>query len=195
MFGPPGRVYVYRSYGIHWCMNFVCEAEGLGERGADPRAGADARPCRDAATAAARPMSACCAPARAMFAKRSASRGLTMGCALDQPPFELTARTDGVPIVTGPRIGITKAVELPWRYGLAGSPYLSRPFTLVDGPLGGQASSPAILANRKRRVPRRGKWRAGTPALPEINRAAEWPPRRDRLQTSPPGQKTASWPG
>jgi DNA-3-methyladenine glycosylase len=93
MFGPPGFSYIYRSYGIHWCLNFVCDRTGRAEaaliRALEPTHGIDV-----------------------MRVRR-----------------ELRARTGPPPpIVTGPRIGITKAVEKPWRYGLAGSPFLSRPF-------------------------------------------------------------------
>jgi DNA-3-methyladenine glycosylase len=50
------------------------------------------------------------------------------GLALDAPPFALFARTDAVEVIAGPRIGLTKAVEKPWRYGLKGSRFLSKPF-------------------------------------------------------------------
>ena len=105
---------------------FRLRGEGLGERGADPRAGADRGPGRDAAAAAhtkdARLL--CSGPGRLTEAL-----GITHaqnGLALDEAPFELRGRTGEPDIVTGPRIGITKAVELPWRYGMKGSTFLSR---------------------------------------------------------------------
>src|SRR5215510_14464993 len=89
MFGPPGFVYVYRSYGIHWCVNFVCEETGSASavliRAIEPLEG---------------------------LAKMRRRRG----------------GTDDVEIALGPRIGITKAVDQPWRYGLKGSRFLSKPF-------------------------------------------------------------------
>jgi DNA-3-methyladenine glycosylase len=127
MFGPPGHAYVYRSYGIHWCVNFVCEAEGSASavlvRALDPTEGLAAmqrrRRMKD-------PRLLCAGPGRVCEALRIT--GTHNGLALDRPPFALFARTDEVTIATGPRIGISKAMDLPWRYGLAGSRFLSKPF-------------------------------------------------------------------
>jgi DNA-3-methyladenine glycosylase len=128
MFGPPGRLYIYRSYGIHWCMNFVCEAEGSASavliRALRPTHGLDLMRERrgdvDLRRLSAGPGNVC----QALGVTRAHD-----GMWLDRPPFALLARSSEVTVVTGPRIGISKAVDLPWRYGLAGSPYLSRPFT------------------------------------------------------------------
>jgi DNA-3-methyladenine glycosylase len=127
MFGPPGRVYVYRSYGIHWCMNFVCEAEGSASavliRALAPTRGVAAmherRGIKDERRLSSGPGNVCQA-----LAVTRAHDGLW----LDRPPFALYARRTDVAVATGPRIGISKAVDHPWRYGLAGSPFLSRPF-------------------------------------------------------------------
>ena len=126
MFGPPGHAYVYRSYGIHWCLNFVCEAGGNGERRPDPRARADRRPRDDARPPRRRRR------ARALLrpGKLCQALGITRehdGLPLDEPPFALFGRADEVEIVAGPRIGITRAAERPWRYALAGSRFVSRP--------------------------------------------------------------------
>ena len=127
MFGPPGHLYVYRSYGIHWCMNFVCERAGSASavliRALEPTEGLAAMH-RRRRTAEARLL--CSGPGRLTEAL-----GVTIlhnGAALDAPPFELRAHAHEPDIVVGPRIGITKAVELSWRYGLAGSRFLSKPF-------------------------------------------------------------------
>ena len=126
MFGPAGYAYVYRSYGIHWCLNFVCEAKGSAAavliRAIEPTVAS--RPCGGGA---AWPMCGSYAPAPAGSARRSTSRGHN-GLALDRPPFELFAREGAVEVVAGPRIGITKAADLPWRYGEEGSRFLSKPF-------------------------------------------------------------------
>lgn len=128
MFGPPGHAYVYRSYGIHWCLNVVCEQAGSASavliRALEPTAGLAAMHRRRRRTADARLL--CSGPGRLTEAL-----GITHaqnGLALDAPPFELRAPTGDPEIVAGPRIGITKAIELPWRYGLAGSCFLSKPF-------------------------------------------------------------------
>jgi DNA-3-methyladenine glycosylase len=127
MFGPPGYAYVYRSYGIHWCVNFVCEPKGSASavliRAIEPTMGL-ALMRRRRGTKDDRLL--CSGPGRLCAALRitAAHNGL----ALDAPPFELFARTEPAEIITGPRIGLTKAVDLPWRYGLKGSRFLSKPF-------------------------------------------------------------------
>jgi DNA-3-methyladenine glycosylase len=125
MFGPAGRSYVYRSYGIHWCLNFTCgrlhgavlvralePTTGIGEmrlrRGLD-----DIRLL-------------CSGPGR--LTEALGVTGAYDGLPLDRPPFALRAPPSAAEIVTGVRIGLTKAVDAPWRYGLAGSRFVSRPF-------------------------------------------------------------------
>jgi DNA-3-methyladenine glycosylase len=126
MFGPPGHAYVYRSYGIHWCLNLVCDeparAEAVLVRALEPTHGLDAMRAR-------RGMGAermlCSGPGK--LCQALAVTREHDGLPLDEPPFELLARDGRPEIATGPRIGITQAAELSWRYGLRGSPYLSRP--------------------------------------------------------------------
>ena len=127
MFGPAGYAYVYRSYGIHWCVNFVCEGAGSASavliRALEPTEGLAAMH-RRRRTADARLL--CSGPGRLTEAL-----GITHahnGLALDVAPFELRERTGEIEVVAGPRIGLTKAVDLPWRYGLAGSRFWSKPF-------------------------------------------------------------------
>jgi DNA-3-methyladenine glycosylase len=127
MFGPPGYVYVYRSYGIHWCVNFTCEPKGSAAavliRAVEPTVGLAVMRRR---RGLADERLLCSGPGRVCEALRITH---AQNClALDAPPFALFARTDEVEVVTGPRIGITKAVEKPWRYGLKGSRFLSKPF-------------------------------------------------------------------
>lgn len=128
MFGPPGHAYVYRSYGLHWCLNFVCEAEGSAAavliRAIEPLEGLAAMHKRRAGIDDPRLL--CAGPGRLCAAMNVtvAQNGLP----LDRSPFELRARADKPEIITGQRIGITKAVEKPWRFGLKGSRYLSKPF-------------------------------------------------------------------
>ena len=127
MFGPPGFAYVYRSYGIHWCLNFVCEPDGSASavliRALAPTAGLAAMRRRRGMEDV---RALCSGPG-----KVGEALGITRqqnGLALDRAPFEVRARETTPEIVTGPRIGISKAVDMPWRYGLAGSPFLSKPF-------------------------------------------------------------------
>jgi DNA-3-methyladenine glycosylase len=127
MFGPPGYVYVYRSYGIHWCVNFVCEKEGSAAavliRALEPTHGLAAMRRRRGLDDE---RALCSGPG-----KLTEALGITRehnGLALDAAPFALHARKEAVDVVSGIRIGLTKAVDLPWRYGLKDSKYLSKPF-------------------------------------------------------------------
>jgi DNA-3-methyladenine glycosylase len=129
LFGPPGRAYVYLSYGVHSLLNFVAEPEGEATavliRALEPRWGLDAMRARRGRPEA---RELCAGPGRLT---QALGIGLEMNRApLTEPPFELRPRDEewrGVEVVTGPRIGITRAVELPWRYCASGSRYLSRP--------------------------------------------------------------------
>ena len=127
MFGPPGYVYVYRSYGIHWCVNFVCEPKGTASavliRALMPAFGLPAMRRRPGLS---EERLLCSGPGR--LCEALAITHDHNGLALDEAPFALFGRTEPVEVVVGPRIGISKAVDLPWRYGLKGSRYLSRPF-------------------------------------------------------------------
>jgi DNA-3-methyladenine glycosylase len=127
MFGPPGYAYVYRSYGIHWCLNFVCEAEDSASavliRALEPRQGLGLMRRRRGVS---EPRALCSGPG-----KLCEALGVTIkqnGLPLDRAPFELRARTVAPQIAIGTRIGISKAVEHPWRYGMKGSRFLSKPF-------------------------------------------------------------------
>lgn len=127
MFGPPGFAYVYKSYGIHWCVNFVCEKAGSASavliRALEPTHGIAAmRRRRDLHDE----KSLCSGPGKLCEALAISDRH--NGLALDQAPIVLHARTAKPEIVTGIRIGLTKAVSLPWRYGVKGSRFLSKPF-------------------------------------------------------------------
>ncbi|HEX3846951.1 MAG TPA: DNA-3-methyladenine glycosylase [Steroidobacteraceae bacterium] len=127
MFGPPGRAYVYLSYGIHWCLNFVCREPGHGAgvliRALEPTRGVPImmrrRGQRD-------PRTLCSGPGR--LGQALAIGPSLNGKRLDRPPFRLTGASTVEAVLTGPRIGLTKAVELPLRFGLGGSPFLSKPF-------------------------------------------------------------------
>ena len=144
MFGPPGHAYVYRSYGIHWCLNLVCERRGSRRGGADPRARADAGLERARAAPRRR------RPARALLAgpgRLCQALGITRehdGLPLDRAAVRALERARPVPrSSTGPRIGITRATELPWRYALAGSRFLSRALRPALTRSRGAAATPA----------------------------------------------------
>jgi DNA-3-methyladenine glycosylase len=125
MFGPPGRLYVYRSYGLHWCANVVCEPEGRGAavllRALEPTHGLDEMRAR---RGLGDPRLYCSGPGRLTQAL-----GLTRhhnGADMTRPPFALVPPAAPIAVARTPRIGITKAVEKPWRYVEAGSSWPSR---------------------------------------------------------------------
>ena len=137
MFGPPGHAYVYRSYGVHWCLNFVCEDEGVASavliRALQPMRGLEAMRAR---RRVADERTLCSGPG-----KLCQALGITRahdGLPLDAPPFVLEERTNEPDVLAGPRIGITRAADRPWRYALAGSKFLSR------------SLSPSLMSRRRR---------------------------------------------
>jgi DNA-3-methyladenine glycosylase len=127
MFGPPGHAYVYLSYGIHWCLNVVCREAGHGAgvliRALEPTTGVSLMVKRRRRQD---PRTLCAGPGR-LGQALAITRELN-GKRIDMPPFSLTAASMRARVVCGPRIGISKAVDRPWRFGLAGSCYVSRPF-------------------------------------------------------------------
>ncbi|OCK60648.1 DNA-3-methyladenine glycosylase [Bradyrhizobium sp. LMTR 3] len=127
MFGPPGFAYVYRSYGIHWCVNFVCEEKGSASavliRALQPTHGIPAMRRRRGLQDE---RALCSGPGKLTEALWITIKHNELP--LDQPPIALHARVGKLDIVAGVRIGITKAIDLPWRYGLKGSRFLSKPF-------------------------------------------------------------------
>lgn len=126
MFGPAGHAYVYRSYGLHWCLNAVCGADPLGSavliRALEPVAGVDAMRERRGVSD---PRQLCSGPGRLCQALNVT--GALDGRPLDTPPFAVESWSGPVQVVAGRRIGITRGIETPWRFGLSGSAFLSRP--------------------------------------------------------------------
>lgn len=127
MFGPPGHAYVYRSYGLHWCLNLVCRETGHGAgvliRALEPLQGLDLMRERRGVSD---DRLLCAGPGRV-----GQALGVTRahdGLPLDAPPFRIVPPTEPVPVVSGPRIGISQAMDVPWRFGWRGSRFLSRPF-------------------------------------------------------------------
>lgn len=127
MFGPPAHAYVYRSYGLHWCLNFVCREAGHGAgvliRALEPQAGLSQMQARRGLHDIRR---LCKGPG--CVGQALGVTQLHNGMSLASSPFEIRPAHEEVEVITGPRIGITKAVSQPWRFGLAGSAYVSRPF-------------------------------------------------------------------
>jgi DNA-3-methyladenine glycosylase len=125
MFGPPGHAYVYRSYGVHWCLNLVCEEEGAAAavlvRALEPTRDLDAMRERRGLE---NERLLCSGPGR--LCQALALTGEHDGLRLDRRPFALGVAPAPAQVVRGPRVGISRAAELPWRYGLAGSRFLSR---------------------------------------------------------------------
>lgn len=126
MFEPPGRLYVYRSYGIHWCANVVCADQEIGAavllRALEPTHGiaemCERRGLDDVRLLASGP------------GRLTQALGITSehnGLDLERSPFELVAPSASVDVVASTRVGITRAVEKPWRFSLAGSRFVSRP--------------------------------------------------------------------
>ena len=125
MFGPAGHSYVYRSYGVHWCLNIVCNpGHAVLLRALQPTLGLAAMALRRGTPLE---KSLCSGPG-----KLAAALGIEKrhdGLALDGNPISLLPLAGGVALrVQGVRIGISRAVDLQWRWGLAGSPWLSRRF-------------------------------------------------------------------
>lgn len=129
MFGPPGHAYVYRSYGMHWCLNVVCREAGHGAgvliRALAPTDGLEVMRQRRSLDDA---RLLCAGPGR--LAQALGIDRTYNALALDAPPFQLLAPQPdlAIALVAGPRVGISKAIDKPWRFGWAGSPFLSRPF-------------------------------------------------------------------
>jgi DNA-3-methyladenine glycosylase len=135
LFGPPGRAYVYLSYGLHWCLNFVCREDGHGAgvliRALEPTVGLSTMRMRRGEMEASR---LCAGPGR--LCRALDVTDALNGRRIDQMPFRLLSPDSRPTVVVGTRIGITKAVAKLWRFGLKGSPALSRPFRVgVESPL------------------------------------------------------------
>lgn len=125
MFGPPGRAYVYRIYGLHWCFNVVCDAAAPGSavlvRALEPTAGLEAMRMRRGLG----PVTALCSgPGK--LCQALAIDGRLNHASLTAPPFEITRSAGPSPVAQGRRIGISVGVETPWRFAEAGSRFLSR---------------------------------------------------------------------
>ena len=173
MFGPPGHAYVYRSYGIHWCLNFVCEPEGVASavliRALEPKIGLAEMAARRGTD---EPRLLAAGPGRLCQAL-----GITReqdGAPLDLPPFELYAREE-VEVERGLRIGITKAVDRPWRYAEAGSRYrkqADQAATAILTVIPGAAATPG-----------RGSWKTTRPGTPcDASSTSILRPRRAHLR-------------
>lgn len=136
MFGPSGHFYVYRSYGLHWCLNLVCREAGHGAgvllRALEPTQGLERMQER---RGLANPRLLCAGPGR--VAQALGVDQHWNGVPLQAPRAMLLQAGRGVaaaPVLCGPRIGISKAADTPWRFGEPGSRYLSKPFKPAAAP-------------------------------------------------------------
>lgn len=127
LFGPPGHAYVYRSYGIHWCLNFVCREAGHGAgvliRALEPTDGLDVMRERRGLVDE---RLLCSGPGR--LGQALGITGAHDGLPLDRAPFELQPAPVAPDLAVGLRIGISKAMDMPWRFGLLGSRFVSKRF-------------------------------------------------------------------
>ena len=123
MFGPSGHAYVYRSYGIHWCVNFVCRTgSAVLIRALEPETGIAEMAVRRKTSNLTQ---LCSGPGK--LTQALAIDLSFNGAGLDRPPFKLTPGQP-VPVAVGKRIGITRNVDVPWRFGALGSRYVSKRF-------------------------------------------------------------------
>ncbi|KQO75028.1 DNA-3-methyladenine glycosylase [Rhizobium sp. Leaf262] len=124
MFGPAGHLYVYRSYGLHWCANIVCvPGSAVLIRALEPTGGVDMMKMRRNVEGVTR---LCSGPGK--LSQALAITGDMDGVSLDRTPCFVSAPSSTPTIIAGPRIGISKAIDQPWRFGLDKSPFLSRKF-------------------------------------------------------------------
>jgi len=128
MFGPAGRLYVYRSYGIHWCANFVCApGSAVLLRAIEPITGIDMMILRRGTD---KPKLLCSGPGR--LCQALAITGEMDGAPSNAPPFFLRLPKEAAAITSGRRIGISRATEYPWRFGLKDSTFVSKKFENGD---------------------------------------------------------------
>jgi DNA-3-methyladenine glycosylase len=140
LFGPPGHAYVYFSYGIHSLLNFVTEPEGCASavliRALEPTDGIELMRHRRGRRSRARvgatrfTLEQLCSGPGKLTEALAVDLSLN-GADLGEPPFEISAPSGAwsdVEVISGPRIGITKAAELPWRYCVRGSRFVSKPW-------------------------------------------------------------------